>query len=91
MKGVRAVVFLLLAGLIFWALDNRHGLFPPLGKLLDPFSGFWRNGSRDDRIPANLVVPGLRDEVQVVWDDRRVPHMKIRIFFLAVAVERASL
>ena len=75
MKAVRAVVSLLLAGLVFWALDNRHGTFPALGKLLDPFTGFWRNGERGDRIPDKLVVPGLRDEVRVVWDDRRVPHI----------------
>jgi penicillin G amidase len=75
MKAVRAVVSLLLAGLAFWALDNRHGTFPALGRLLDPFSGFWQNGERVDRIPEKLVVPGLRDEVRVVWDDRRVPHI----------------
>ncbi len=75
MKTVRAVVSLLLAGLIFWALDNRHGTFPALGRLLDPFSGFWRNGEGVDRIPEKLVVPGLREEVRIVWDDRRVPHI----------------
>lgn len=75
MKTVRAVVSLLLAGLVFWALDNRHGTFPALGRLLDPFTGFWQNGSRVDRIPRKLVIPGLRDEVRVVWDDRRVPHI----------------
>lgn len=75
MKTVRAVVSLLLAGLVFWALDNRHGTFPALGRLLDPFTGFWQNGGRVDRIPRKLVIPGLRDEVQIVWDDRRVPHI----------------
>ncbi len=75
MKAVRALVSLLLAGLAFWALDNRHGTFPALGRLLDPFTGFWRNGERVDRIPAKLVIPGLREEVHVIWDDRRVPHI----------------
>jgi penicillin G amidase len=75
MKTGRAVVSLLLAGLVFWALDNRHGTFPALGRLLDPFTGFWQNGSRVDRIPRKLIIPGLRDEVRVVWDDRRVSHI----------------
>jgi len=75
MKWVRALVSLALAAAAFWALDNRHGAFPALGKLLDPFSGFWQNGARSDDLPGTLAVPGLRDEVRVVWDDRRVPHI----------------
>jgi penicillin G amidase len=75
MKWLRALVSLALAATAFWALDNRHGTFPALGKLLDPFSGFWRNGDRSDDLPGTLAVPGLREEVRIVWDDRRVPHI----------------
>ena len=75
MRWVRAIVSLVLAGAAFWALDNRHGTFPALGRLLDPFSGFWQNGDRSDDLPGTLVIPGLREEVRVVWDDRRVPHV----------------
>jgi len=78
MKRVRAIVSLVLAAAAFWALDNRHGTFPALGRLLDPFSGFWQNGERSDAIPRSLDVPGLREEVRVVWDDRRVPHIFAR-------------
>ncbi len=75
MKWVRAIVTLVLAAAIFWSLDNRHGTFPALGKLLSPFAGFWLNGSRDDAPPESLEVPGLLDEVRVVWDTRHVPHI----------------
>ena len=78
MKWIRAMVSLVLAATIFWGLDNRHGTFPALGKLLDPFAGFWQNGGRSDAVPEKLVVPGLRDEVRVVWDARRVPHIFAR-------------
>jgi penicillin G amidase len=78
MKGVRAIVALVLAAAVFWALDNRHGTFPALGKLLNPFAGFWQNGSRSDAVPETLVVPGLRDEVRIVWDVRHVPHIFAR-------------
>jgi penicillin G amidase len=78
MKRVRAIVSLVLAAAAFWALDNRHGTFPALGRLLDPFAGFWQNGARSDDIPERLEVPGLREEVQVVWDERRVPHIFAR-------------
>jgi len=75
MRWIRAIVSLVLATAVFWGLDNRHGTFPALGKLLNPFAGFWQNGSRSDSVPEKLVVPGLRDEVRVVWDSRRVPHI----------------
>lgn len=78
MRWVRAIVTLVLAAVVFWGLDNRHGTFPALGKLLNPFAGFWQNGRRSDAVPEKLVVPGLRDEVRVVWDSRRVPHIFAR-------------
>jgi penicillin amidase len=75
MRWFRAIITLLLAAAAFWALDNRHGTFPALGRLLDPFTGFWQNGERSDVLPETLRVPGLRDEVRIAWDDRRVPHI----------------
>jgi penicillin amidase len=78
MKWIRAVVSLLLAAAIFWGFDNRHGMVPPAGKLLNPFAGFWQNGTRGDSLPADLAVPGLRDEVRVAWDGRHVPHIFAR-------------
>jgi penicillin amidase len=75
MRWIRAIVSLVLAAAIFWGLDNRHGTFPALGKLLNPFAGFWQNGGRSDAVPEKLVVPGLRGEVRVVWDARHVPHI----------------
>lgn len=74
MKRARAIVSLLLAA-AFWTLDNRHGAFPALGRLLDPFGGFWQNGGRQDRVPPSIALPGLRGDVRVAWDDRRVPHI----------------
>ena len=78
MKWVRAIVSLVLAAAAFWALDNRHGTFPALGRLLNPFAGFWQNGGRSDTPPERLTVPGLREEVRVAWDDHHVPHIFAR-------------
>ena len=75
MKWIRAIMSLLVAAAIFWGLDNRHGTVPPAGKFLNPFAGFWQNGTRGDALPASLVVPGLQAEVRVAWDGRHVPHI----------------
>lgn len=60
---------------LFNLLDNSQGSIPPLGKFMNPFAGFWQNGSDLDSIDEVLDVKGLRDEVQVVWDERHVPHI----------------
>jgi len=75
MKWIRVVLSLLLAAALFWALDNRHGMVPAFGKLVNPFAGFWRNGEGADRLPAELSLPGLQAEVKIVWDSRCVPHI----------------
>ena len=75
MKILRAVFALAVSVAFFWGLDNRHGLFPPLGKLFNPFSGFWRNGDRREAARETIRLPGLREAVEVVWDARHVPHI----------------
>ncbi|MBT3631175.1 MAG: penicillin acylase family protein, partial [Candidatus Marinimicrobia bacterium] len=71
-KTILAFVVLLI---LFNLLNNSQGSIPPLGKFLNPFAGFWQNGEKLDHIDEVLDVKGLRDEVQVVWDERHVPHI----------------
>jgi len=75
MKWTRAVLSLLLSGVVFWAANRQHGVVPPPGKILNPFAGFWTNGERSDAPPERLSLPGLEAEVRVAWDERRVPHI----------------
>lgn len=74
-RWLKALSALLLLALLLWALGTRHGMVPPLGKFLDPVGGFWRNNAAGDRIPEKLAIPGLKERVTVVWDDRHVPHV----------------
>ena len=60
---------------LFVLLNNSQGSIPPLGKFLNPFSGFWQNGTGMDQLDEVLDVKGLRAEVKVVWDERQVPHI----------------
>ena len=78
MKLLRAILALSLAALFFWGFHNRHGLFPPVGKLFNPFAGFWRNGERREKPRETIRLPGLKDIVEVVWDARHVPHIFAR-------------
>ena len=52
---------------------------PPLGKFLDPFHGFWQNleptGYQGKK---QLVIPGLREPVSVVYDSLLIPHIFAR-------------
>lgn len=49
---------------------------PPLGKFINPFTGFWQNGEVQGRLPdINLRFEQLSGEVRVVFDERLVPHI----------------
>lgn len=51
-------------------------MVPPVGKLFAPFSGFWWNiETRDPVCAGQAHLAGLQDNVQVVFDDRLVPHV----------------
>ena len=52
------------------------GPLPPVGPLLDPWRGIWAAASVA-HLPrrASVAVSSLDDTVQVVYDDRAVPHV----------------
>lgn len=57
-----------------WTFGNIS--IPPLGKFLDPFHGFWQNleptGYQGKK---QLVIPGLKEPVTVVYDSLLIPHI----------------
>jgi len=56
--------------------STRIGLVPPVGKLLDPFHGFWQN-LESERLEEvyTLNLDGLQAPVTVLIDDRLVSHV----------------
>ena len=49
---------------------------PPLGKLLNPYSGAWQNVDKvEDYTDFELKSEHITDEVKIVFDDRMVPHI----------------
>jgi penicillin amidase len=76
MKYAKAVLTLVLTTALVYTLNIKIGDVPPLGKFLSPFEGFWRNAeTKEMASQASLEVEGLRDKVEVLFDDRLVPHV----------------
>ncbi len=50
---------------------------PPLGKFLNPFSGFWQNAESPTRIgfKQEIDLPNLSAPAKVAYDERLVPHI----------------
>ncbi len=55
-----------------WVVGNR---IPPLGKFLDPFHGFWQNAERGDLQHQERNIPGLKEEVTIIYDSLLIPHI----------------
>ncbi len=83
MQLLRLVMAVALSGLFVWAGNHSWSAgprtLPPLGAFFSPFTGFWQNAEPVVEPPL-LVIPSghLRDSAQVVFDDRRVPHIFAR-------------
>ncbi len=65
---------LLLAGILY-LLGSPIGTVPALGKLFSPFTGFWQNMQNAEDLPELLDLDGLQEEVQIKFDDNRIPHI----------------
>lgn len=79
MKIIRFILSLALT-ITLITLASWHQPFgvpvPPLGNLINPFSGFWQNAEGSaESASLNLDLPGLEQAVEVVFDERLVPHI----------------
>ncbi|QMU26856.1 penicillin acylase family protein [Adhaeribacter radiodurans] len=76
MKVIRAVLSVVLSLALIIALNTSFGVVPPIGKFLSPFVGFWQNAETRDNLKAvELPLAGLQAEVQIFYDENRVPHI----------------
>jgi penicillin G amidase len=66
---------ILLAALLFVGF-RPVGQLPPVGRLLDPANGVWATARTANLPPLEQGrIPGLTKSVEVVFDDRGVPHV----------------
>jgi penicillin G amidase len=76
MKFVKFIISLIAAAGLTYLLNRPLGAVPALGRLFSPFEGFWQNGEAKLALPpADLKLEGVKEEVNVVFDDNRVPHV----------------
>ena len=48
---------------------------PPIGKLFNPFTGFWQNAAYSDFVLDSFPNQEISEEVKVIYDERLVPHI----------------
>ena len=74
MKWFKFFAALCVLAILFFYLNFPRGLNPPIGKFLNPFSGYLQNGE-DYSLPESYTLSGLKNTVDIRWDDRQVPHI----------------
>lgn len=72
----RAIFILLVTFILIITLNTKIGTIPPLGKFLSPATGFWQNAEKPGfTMEQQLVIDGLKDKVQVIYDSLMIPHI----------------
>jgi penicillin amidase len=76
MKLTKAIVSIFFTLLLIWALQTKFPGVPPVGKFLNPVTGFWQNAeSKHTTATQQLTLTGLHDEVIIQFDEHRIPHI----------------
>ncbi len=80
MSKIKFLISLLFTIGLTYLFNNQIPLstaVPPLGKLLNPYTGFWQNAESQDAAQTFDVLPtmNLVAPVNVSFDDKMVPHI----------------
>lgn len=74
MKYLKISLTFLLTILVFFLLNTKLGVVPPIGKFLNPAQGIWQN-EQDENISGKIQIDGLKDEVSIHYDAHLFPHV----------------
>ena len=70
--------FFVTASLITLLNTPLHNI-PPIGKLLSPHQGFWKNSEKEViNLPKAIDLITLKDEVTIQFDELLIPHIKAK-------------
>jgi len=73
---LKALICVIIPVLLALALNTKFGNLPPLLKFLNPFTGFWQNAEKlQTKKNTSLVLKGTDEAVDIVYDDRLIPHI----------------
>jgi len=76
MKIFKAVLSIAITLVLIWALQTKFGNLPPIGKFLNPVTGFWQNAEiKNAFADENLKLTGLQHKVIIRYDENRIPHI----------------
>lgn len=73
MKRIIGGLFLVIWIALLFICNNSKFNIPPLGKLLNPTHGVWKNGA--DKELSKQIISTPNGDVSVYFDDRQVPHI----------------
>lgn len=78
-KKIFFVITFAITILLFLFLNGNVQLskktMPPLGKFLNPFYGVWTSDTRDEYTNLNVNLNGLKNKVEIYYDERHIPHI----------------
>lgn len=76
MKLFKALFSVAITLILIWALQTKFGDVPPIGKFLNPATGFWQNAESKHILPEeNLKLNGLQGKVTIRFDEHMIPHI----------------
>lgn len=76
MRIVYFLISAIITLLLIFALNNKWGGVPPMGRFLSPQQGFWQNAEPADYdYTQDFHFDGLKGKTEVYLDDRLVPHI----------------
>jgi penicillin amidase len=76
MKLFKALLSVAITLILIWVLQTKFGDVPPIGKFLNPATGFWQNAESKNIAPEEtLKLDGLQDKVTIRYDEHMIPHI----------------
>ena len=75
-KKILFVFLSIFTGTITYFLNNQFKNIPPLGKLLNPYNGFWKNAESDKiNFLNNINLSNLDETITIQYDSMLIPHI----------------
>ena len=76
MKFFKFLIAVTITTVLAIALNTKFNKVPPLGKFLNPASGFWHTATAVSETPSEILeLPGLHAPVQITYDQYLIPHI----------------